>query len=301
MTEPTIVCPKCNNEIRLTESLAAPLIAATRQQFERQLSEKDADIARREQGVRERERQVLEGRRALDHQVATQVEAQLKLERTRVVAEESRKAKLANSAEMEARVRELAELQEVLKAREEKLAQAQQAEAGLIKKQRELDDARRELELNVERRIEHGLAEVRSKALRDAEDALKQKVLEKDETILSMQRTIEELKHKADRGSQQLQGEVQELELEALLRAKFPFDNIEPVPKGEFGGDIVQSVKSPGGQFSGSILWETKRAKDWSLQWIPKLKEDMRACGAAVGILVTMPGALPKDPVSQAR
>ena len=63
MTEPTIVCPKCNNEIRLTESLAAPLIAATRQQFERQLSEKDADIASREQGVRERERQVLEGRR----------------------------------------------------------------------------------------------------------------------------------------------------------------------------------------------------------------------------------------------
>src|ERR1700724_992083 len=84
MTEPTIVCPKCNNEIRLTESLAAPLIAATRRQFERQLSEKDADIARREQGVRERERQVLEGRRALDQQVQTQVEAQLKLERARV-------------------------------------------------------------------------------------------------------------------------------------------------------------------------------------------------------------------------
>src|ERR1700676_2334104 len=117
MTEPTIVCPKCNNEIRLTESLAAPLIAATRQQFERQLSEKDADIARREQGVRERERQVLEGRRALDQQVQTQVEAQLKLERARVVAEESRKAKFASSAEMEAKVRELAELQEVLKSR----------------------------------------------------------------------------------------------------------------------------------------------------------------------------------------
>src|SRR6202795_4096454 len=71
MTEPTIVCPKCSNEIRLTESLAAPLIAATRQQFERQLSDKEADIARREQGGRERERLVLEGRRALDQQVQT--------------------------------------------------------------------------------------------------------------------------------------------------------------------------------------------------------------------------------------
>jgi hypothetical protein len=292
MTEPTIVCPKCNNEIRLTESLAAPLIAATRQQFERQLSDKDADIARREQGVRERERLVLEGRRALESQVQTQVEAQLKLERARVVAEESRKAKFANSAEMEAKVRELVELQEVLKARDEKLAQAQQAEAGLIRKQRELDDAKRELEINVERRIEHGLAEVRSKALRDAEDALKQKVLEKDETILSMQRTIEELKHKADRGSQQLQGEVQELELEALLRAKFPFDDIQPVPKGEFGGDIVQSVKSPGGQFSGSILWEAKRTRNWSDAWLTKLREDQRAAKAEICVLVS--NVLPK-------
>jgi hypothetical protein len=292
MTEPTIVCPKCNNEIRLTESLAAPLIAATRQQFERQLSEKDAAIARREQGVRERERQVVEGRRDLEQQVETQVEAQLKLERAHVAAEESRKAKLAGAAEMEAKVRELVELQEVLKAREEKLAQAQQAEAGLIKKQRELDDAKRELELTIQRRIELGLAEVRSKALRDAEDALRQKVLEKDETILSMQRTIEELKHKAERGSQQLQGEVQELELETLLRTKFPFDGIEPVPKGEFGGDIVQSVRSQGGQFSGTILWEAKRTRNWSDAWLTKLREDQRAAKAEICVLVS--SVLPK-------
>jgi len=292
MTEPTIVCPKCNNEIRLTESLAAPLIAATRQQYEQRLSEKDADIARREDVVRDRERQVLEGRRALDQQVATQVEAQLKLERARVVAEESRKARLANSAEMETKVRELAELQEVLKARDEKLAQAQRAEAGLIKKQRELDDAKRELELTIEKRIEQGLAEVRGKALRDAEDALKQKVLEKDQTILSMQRTIEELKQKAERGSQQLQGEVQELELEALLRAKFPFDGIEPVPKGEFGGDIVQSVKSSGGQISGTILWESKRTRNWSDAWLAKLREDQRAAKAEICVLVS--SVLPK-------
>src|SRR5882757_8759802 len=293
MTEPTIVCPKCNSEIRLTDSLAAPLIAATRQQFERQLSEKDADIARREQGVREGERQVLEGRRALELQVETQVEAQLKLERARVVADESRKAKLATAAEMDAKVRELVELQEVLKARDEKLAHAQNAEAGLIKKQRELDDAKRELELNVARRIEDGLAEVRSKALRDAEDGLKQKVLEKDETILSMQRTIEELKHKADRGSQQLQGEVQELELEALLRTKFPFDGIVPVPKGEFGGDIVQSVKSAGGQTSGTILWEMKRTRNWSDAWLTKLREDQRAAKAEICVLVSH--VLPKN------
>jgi hypothetical protein len=293
MTEPTIVCPQCRHEIRLTESLAAPLVAATRREFEQRLSEKNAEIVIREHGVREKERAVLDAKRAIDGQVADQVAAQVKLERTRVVAEESTKAKLASAAEMDAKARELAELQEVLKARNEKLALAQQAEARLIKKQRELDDAKRELELTVEKRVQDGLAEVRLKALRDAEDGLKQKVLEKDQVIVSMQRTIEELKHKADRGSQQLQGEVQELELEALLRTKFPFDGIVPVPKGEFGGDIVQSVKSPGGQTSGTILWEMKRTRNWSDAWLTKLREDQRAARAEICVLVSH--VLPKN------
>ncbi len=263
MTEPTIICPKCGNEIRLTESLAAPLIAATRQQFLQRLSEKDAELA-----------------------------AQLKVERARLAAEESRKAKLESAAEMEVKARELAELQEVLKVRNEKLAQAQLAQAELIKKQRELDDAKRELELTVEKRVQDGLAEVRSKALRDAEDGLKQKVLEKDQTIVSMQRTIEELKQKADRGSQQLQGEVQELELESALRGKFPFDSIEPVPKGEFGGDIVQIVKNQSGQASGTILWEMKCTRNWSDAWLAKLRGDQRAAKAEICVLIS--SVLPK-------
>ena len=292
MTEPTIVCPKCNAEIRLTESLAAPLIAATRLQFEQRLSDKDEEIARRELGVREKERAIGEAKRALDQQVADQVTAQLALERARVTAEESKKAKQASAAELEAKARELLELQEVLKARNEKLAQAQQAQADLIKKQRELDDARRELDLTVEKRVEDGLNEVRTKARREAEEGLKQKVLEKDQTITSMQRTIEELKQKADQGSQQLQGEVQELELEALLRVKFPLDSIEPVPKGEFGGDIVQGVRSQSGQPSGTILWETKRTRNWSDAWLVKLREDQRAAKAEVCVLVSQ--VLPK-------
>jgi hypothetical protein len=287
MTEPTIVCPQCHAEIRLTESLAAPLIAATRQQFEQRLSDKDEEIARREQGVREKERTVIEARRALDSQVADQVAAQLKVERVRVTAEEFMKAKQANAAELDAKARELAELQEVLKSRNDKLAQAQQAQAELIKKQRELDDARRELELTVQQRVEDGLNDVRIKARREAEEGLKQKVLEKDQTIVSMQRTIEELKQKADQGSQQLQGEVQELELEALLRAKFPYDSIEPVPKGEFGGDIVQAVRSATGQPSGTILWETKRTRNWSDAWLVKLREDQRSAKAEICVLVS--------------
>lgn len=292
MTEPTITCPKCGTEIRLTESLAAPLIAATRKQFEQQLSQKDADIAKREQGIRDKEKQIAEAKRTLDDQVADQVAAQLKTERTRVIEEESKKAKLAAATELESKARELTELQEVLKVRNAKLAEAQQAQAELIKKQRELDDAKRELELTVEKRVQDGLTEVRTLAKREAEDGLKLKVMEKDQTIASMQQKIEELKQKAEQGSQQLQGEVQELELESLLRAKFPFDSIEPVPKGEFGGDILQRVVSQGGQPSGTILWETKRTKNWSDGWLVKLREDQRTAKAEVSVLVSQ--VLPK-------
>lgn len=292
MTEPTITCPKCHTVIRLTESLAAPLIAATRQQFEQQLREKDEDVAKREQEVREKEKLVADAKRTLDSQIADQVAAQLKTERVRVMDEEAKKAKLASAAELEAKARELAELNEVLKSRDEKLAEAQNAQAELIKKQRELDDAKRELELTVEKRVQNGLSEVRAAAKREAEDSLKLKVAEKDQTITSMQQTIEELKRKSEQGSQQLQGEVQELELENLLRAKFPFDSIEPVAKGEFGGDVLQRVVSQTGQQSGAILWESKRTKNWSDGWLTKLREDQRAAKAEVAVLVSQ--VLPK-------
>ena len=292
MTEPTITCPKCGTEIRLTESLAAPLIAATRKQFEQQLSQKDAEIAKREQGIRDKEKQIAEAKRTLDEQVADQVAAQLKAERSRVVEEEAKKAKAAAANELEGKARELADLQEVLKVRDAKLAEAQKAQAELIKKQRELDDAKRELELTVEKRVQEGLTEVRTRAKREAEDGLKLKVMEKDQTIASMQQKIEELKQKAEQGSQQLQGEVQELELESLLRAKFPFDSIEPVPKGEFGGDVLQRVVSPGGQPSGTILWESKRTRNWSDGWLVKLREDQRTAKAEISVLVSQ--ALPK-------
>lgn len=292
MTEPMIICPNCKSEIKLTESLAAPLIAATRQQFEHQLSQKDADIAQREQGLREKEKQIAEATRKLDDQVAEQVATQLKSERTRVVEEETRKAKQAAAAEIEGKSRELAELNEVLKSRDEKLAEAQKAQAELIKKQRELDDAKRELELTVEKRVQDGLAEVRNQAKREAEDGLKLKVMEKNQTIASMQQKIEELKQKADQGSQQLQGEVQELELENLLRMRFPFDLVEPVPKGEFGGDALHRVRTSTGQVSGTILWESKRTKNWSDGWLTKLREDQRIAKAEVAVIVSQ--VLPK-------
>lgn len=293
MTEPTIICPNCKAEIKLTESLAAPLIESTRKQFERQLARKDSDIAQREQAVRDKEKQLAETKSRLDDQVAAQVEEQLRKDRARIAAEEARKARQALSIDLEEKNRELVDLQEVLKTRDVKLAEAQKAQSDLIKKQRELDDARREMELTVEKRVQEGLTATREQARKEAEEALKLKVSEKEQTIAAMQKQIEELKRKSEQGSQQLQGEVLELELEDLLRSKFPFDTIEPVPKGEFGGDVVQRVSGANGQQSGTILWESKRTRNWSDTWLPKLREDQRTAKAEIAVIVSQ--ALPKD------
>ncbi|PSJ16839.1 DUF2130 domain-containing protein [Nitrosomonas supralitoralis] len=287
MTEPTITCPNCKTEIKLTESLAAPLIESTRKQFEQRLAQKDSEIIRREQAMRDKEKQLTEAKRKLEDEIASQVAVQLKTERARVIEEESRKAKLASSAELESKARELTELQEVLKVRDEKLAQAQQAQAELIKKQRELDDARRELELTVAKRVQDGLVEVRTLARKEAEDEQKLKVMEKEQTIAAMQKQIEDLKRRAEQGSQQLQGEVQELELENLLRMKFPYDAIEPVPKGEYGGDVLHRIVGTGGQPCGVILWEFKRTKNWSDAWLVKLRNDQRTAKAEIAVIVS--------------
>ena len=148
-------------------------------------------------------------------------------------------------------VQEIAELNKVLKQRDAKLAEAQQAQADLIRKQRELDDAKREIDLTIQKQVQAELSTVRQKAKKKSEALLTLKVREKEEQIASMQRQIEDLRRKAEQGSQQLQGEVQELALEALLRQKFTHDLFEPVPKGEFGGDLIQRVVGPAGQVSG--------------------------------------------------
>jgi hypothetical protein len=107
-----------------------------------------------------------------------------------------------------------------------------------------------------------------------------------------MQRQIEDLKRKAEQGSQQLQGEVFELELEEVLHARFPRDTIEPVPKGEFGGDLLHKVYSAAGQHCGTLIWEIKRTRNWSESWLAKLRGDQRAAKADLAIIVSE--ALPR-------
>jgi len=292
MAEPTIKCPKCNQEIKLTESLAAPLVEATRNRFEQLLAQKDIDVIQRKKEIDLAEEKLVHAKQSLDDQVLLKVKDQLIKERTRIIDEETKKAKRAVATDLAQKEKELTELQTVIEINQEKLAEAQSAQANTIKKERELDDARREIELTVEKGIRDKLIETRERAKREAEESLKLNIAEKDQTISSMQSKIEDLMKKADQGSQQLQGEVQELELEENLRREFSLDVIEPVPKGEFGGDVVQRVVSVSGQPCGMILWESKRTKNWSDGWLPKLREDQRAAKADIAVIVSQ--SLPK-------
>jgi hypothetical protein len=272
MTEPTIICPKCKNEIKLTESLAAPLIESTRRDYERRLTEKDLAVADREKAIREQESALSKAKDTLEAQVAERVH----LERGKIAADEAKKARLALSNDLDQKSKEVADLHEILKQKDVKLGEAQKVQAELLKKQRELDDAKRELELTIEKRVQENLTVTRQQARKEAEDEMRLKVSEKEQTISSMQKQIEDLKRRAVQGSQQLQGEVQELELETLLKAKFNRDTVEPVAKGEHGGDILQRVTNTLGQSCGTILWESKRTKNWSDGWLAKLRDDQR-------------------------
>lgn len=288
MAEPTITCPSCSTEIHLTESLAAPLLRATREEYEARIARKDAEVTRREADIEAQLAAIDKERQSIEQKVAERLEAA----RQAISADEARKAKAAAANDLQAKTKEASDLQELLTQRDAKLKEAQLQQAEVMRKQRELDDARRELDLTVEKRVNSSLTEIRQKAKAEAEEGLRLKVAEKEQQISSMQRQIEDLKRKAEQGSQQLQGEVLELELESVLRAHFPYDSVEPVGKGEFGGAVVQRVITPIGQACGTVLWETKRTKNWTDNWLAKLRTDQRAAGAELAILVTT--TLPK-------
>ena len=262
MSEPTIKCPYCKREIRLTEAMAGPLLEQTRAEYEA-----------REREARER------------------AAAELRAAQVKATAEAERKAKAAAAEELAVAEREAVELRRTLEALEGKLAEAQRAQAEAEKAKRELAEQKRELDLTVERRISEGTAAIRASARTEAEEAQRLKLAERDQLVATMTRQVEDLQRRLEQGSQQAQGEVLELELENLLRATFVHDEVQPVPKGEFGGDVLQHVVAPGGVPAGAILWEFKRTKNWTEGWLAKLRDDARAAKADIMILLsqTMP------------
>ncbi|MFA6005439.1 MAG: DUF2130 domain-containing protein [Patescibacteria group bacterium] len=257
MSTSTIVCPHCHEPIELTDALSHQIREGVVKEFEDKLKAKDVEVEKQKRAMWEK----------------AQVEAKKKIE----------------AAQKE----QMKELEEELVEKTKKLDEARKVELEIRKQQRQLEEDRKDLELQVARKLDEERKKVTEDVLKKSQEEHALKDREKEKVIQDLQKSLEDAQRKAAQGSQQTQGEVQELALEELLKSEFPYDEILEVAKGVRGADAIQKVRDQRGRECGTIVWESKRTKAWTDGWIPKLKEDQRASHADVAVLVTE--ALPKD------
>ena len=272
-----ITCTKCGHEFELSEQLATPLVKETEKKYEELLRCKDADL--------QKQKEELETTKI---SVEQEVEKRLTKETEKIAKVEAEKAKAMAQTEIKDKVSEIDLLKAQLLQNDEKLEDARKQQLGFMQKERELEDKRKELDIELEKRLREKSLTLETKLRDNISQELSLKVQEKDDTIEAMRKKIEGLKQRAEQGSQQAQGESLEVVLETKLREAFPFDTISPVAKGVSGADILQEVMGPSGKIVGSILWETKRTKTWHATWLPKLREDQRRAGANLSVLMSM-------------
>jgi hypothetical protein len=182
---------------------------------------------------------------------------------------------------------------EEAEAREMKNQELQDQLKGTFKQMRELKDEKDKLAVDFEKKLLEDQDKIKQVAKKEVREDLDLKIAEKDKKLSDALKANEDLRRKLEQGSQQLQGEIQELKLEELLKETFPFDEIKEVPKGVSGADALHVVRTQTGAVCGTILWESKRTKNWSPGWIQKLKEDQRTVKAELAVLVSV--VLPQD------
>lgn len=251
MSELKIQCPKCSNEIELTEQLAGPMLADLQASFKDELAKQEAQATKALAAARAQAKEVAE----------------------------------AETAE------EQAVLEERLKVQDEKLREAQAAQATALKREQQLKDKEAEMELTLQKMLAEERPALAEKLTREADARSALKLAEQAQVMEGMKRQIEALKQKSDQGSMQIQGEAAEIVLEETLAAAFPSDGFVPVAKGASGADVRQNVIGPNG-IAGSILWESKRTKNWAAAWLAKLRDDQRASGCEVAVITSR--ALPE-------
>ncbi len=264
----TIKCPQCGNEFEPTESI--------RQEIEKELNQK-----------------------ATEWQKRKNEEFQIKIEEEKIrlqqILEENIRKSISSDYENQLRL-----LQQSNKENEEKLKEARQQQVEFLKKEQELKTKEAELELSVQKKlqIERERLSVEIRKLEEQRIAAKEtefqlRMKEMEEKLETQRKLADEMKRKAEQGSMQLQGEVQELALEEMLQAAFPFDMITQVSKGVRGADCIQAVRNNFGQECGKIIYESKRTNAFAVDWIEKLKADMRSLSADIAVIVTK--TMPKD------
>lgn len=199
---------------------------------------------------------------------------------------ESYKAKIKTQLSKEAE-QERKSLEEELQEKDLKLKQAQQNELDLRKEKQKLKDEKDAFELEKTRQLDEERKKIEEDASKKATEAGQARIDQLSKQLSDATKAKDELARKLEQGSQQTQGEVQELILEELLQSEFIYDDISPVPKGVSGADVIQKVKNTSGVECGTIIWESKNTKNWSEGWVQKLKDDQRVMKADVAVIVT--------------
>ena len=276
-----VTCPKCEHEFSLQEGFARHAlegIEATSAEELARLREQERVAADKRAQQREREQQEMQ----------------------RQAVEEARRqalqqAKLASEQAQQASRQQIEALTQQCTAAQQQLAQLRAAELALREERQKLKDEKDALTLEVRRQVDAKLAERELQVRTQEQERVALEKAELQKKLDDMATQMAEMQRRAEQGSQQLQGEVLELALEEALRRSFPLDVIAEVKKGQRGGDVKHHVHARSGACAGLVLWETKRAATWNAQWLAKLKDDMRECGADAGVLITTGTAVPRE------
>lgn len=272
-----VTCPECTHEFSLADGFARHALEGIEDASSRQL-----------EALREQERQSADKR-------AQQREKQ-QAEALQRAVEEARRLEVARAAQAgEQQKQQFEELRQQLGSSQAQVAQLRTAELQLREERQKLRDEKEALQLEVRRQVDAQLMQRETQVRAQEQERASLHAAELQKKLDDVSAQMAEMQRRAEQGSQQLQGEVLELALEEALRRSFPLDVIDEVKKGQRGGDVVHRIVARSGTAAGALLWETKRAAIWNAQWLSKLKDDMRGASADVGVLVTMPGATPKD------
>ena len=230
----------------------------------------------------------------LSEVMTTQIEEHLQMEfETKLQTEIAKAREDATNKAVEAEKAAKETLQAQLKAQEKSLQEARENEKKLRSERAQLEEEKKEIELTVQRKLDEERKELEEKLLKKSSDEFFMKLKEKDKQISDLNKLVDEMKRKGQQSSMERQGEVFEDNLLDVLSLQFKDDDIQPVPKGEMGADVIQTVYNSNRQKSGVIIWEAKNTQNWSDKWVDKLKKDQREAGADIAILISR--ALPKD------
>ncbi len=284
-----IKCPACGHEFDISDVLYDQVEHDLKSQYEARLKEAQ-DKFRAEAAQLERQRAELARAQEAQQEAVNQA-----------IRDGLRQERQALTAKLTAEIREeesgrVKDLQAELQRKSDQVKDFHKAQAEIERLKREKDEAQSKAEADAQRTLNEQLAAERERIQKDEEEKQSLKIRDKDHVIQKLNEQLKDLQRKAEQGSMQVQGEVQELAIEEWLATAYPLDSIEEIKKGALGGDCIQTINTRSAASCGKIYYESKRTKAFQPRWVEKFKADVRAKGANIGVLVTetMPADLPQ-------